>query len=148
MIKISRLADYAVVILATMARSESERLSAAEISGLTGLPEPTVAKVLKNLSRQDLVESIRGAHGGYKMLKAPEDIEISAVIAAVDGPIMLTACVEPGQEDCDYAAKCSVKGRWNDVNEAVISALKNVSLSDMAFDAPPDFIDMKIEERA
>lgn len=147
MIKISRLADYAVVILATMARADSERLSAAEISGLTALPEPTVAKVLKNLAREAVVESSRGAHGGYRILKSPEDIEIAEIITAVDGPIALTACVEPGQEDCDYEALCPVKGRWNNVNAAVEQALKQVCLADMAYDVP-DFINEKTEERA
>ena len=64
------------------------------IAATTGIPEPTVAKVLKTLAAGGLVASQRGARGGYRLLRPLSAIPIADVIAAVDGPIALTACVE------------------------------------------------------
>ena len=64
------------------------------IAATTGIPEPTVAKVLKTLAAGGLVASQRGARGGYRLLRPLSAIPVADVIAAVDGPIALTACVE------------------------------------------------------
>jgi len=130
MIKVSKMADYAVVVLATLARSDAQ-MTASGISTKTGLPEPTVAKVLKLLSREDFLASIRGVNGGYKLSKAPNEISVARIITAVDGPISLTACVDGSEQVCGYESSCAVKGRWNNVNYAVRGALESVMLADM-----------------
>ncbi len=130
MIKVSKMADYAVVVLAALARSDGQ-MTASGISGQTGLPEPTVAKVLKLLSREEFLESIRGVNGGYKLSKASKEITIAKIISAVDGPISLTACVDDNDNSCGYQSRCAVKGRWNGVNHAVRGALESVTLADM-----------------
>ena len=130
MIKVSKMADYAVVVLAALARSDAQ-MNASGISGQTGLPEPTVAKVLKLLSRGQFLESTRGVNGGYRLSKAAGDITVAQIISTVDGPISLTSCVDGGDNSCGYESRCAVKGRWNGVNHAVRGALEGVTLADM-----------------
>lgn len=131
MIKISKMADYAVVMLGAMYKSGSDLISASQIASQTNLPEPTVAKVLKALAGGDVVISVRGVQGGYKLARAPQDIDMASVIMAVDGPVSLTACVEGSTDSCSYAVSCPVNGRWNAVNDAVRFALQSITLADM-----------------
>lgn len=125
------MTDYAVVILADMAERKTAQTSASMIAQSTKLPEPTVSKVLKLLARQNIVSSMRGASGGYTLNKTPDQITMALVITATDGPIALTACVDQSSECCDRSGHCSIKGQWNPINKAMISALENVSLSQM-----------------
>lgn len=132
MLKISKLADYAVVVLVEMARQpEGQRATAAGLAASTKLPEPTVAKVLKLLGKAGIVTSTRGASGGYALSRDLTGISVAAIIEAVDGPVSLTSCVDGGKGDCFYQGSCGVRGRWDGVNTAIHSALQSVTLSDM-----------------
>lgn len=133
MIKLSKMTDYAVVILAGMARHPGKKLSAAELAASTHLPEPTVAKILKTLARKGVITSERGAQGGYILPLPAENVKIINVIEAMDGPIAMTACVkeEGAGECCDHEKTCQMKGKWNPVNAAIIGALQNLTLADM-----------------
>ena len=93
MLRLSKLTDYAVVVLVRLSRETGVQTSPGIAVG-TGIPEPTVAKVLKTLAAGGLVASQRGARGGYRLLRPLSAIPVADVIAAVDGPIALTACVE------------------------------------------------------
>ncbi|GBQ15615.1 transcriptional regulator [Komagataeibacter rhaeticus DSM 16663] len=99
------------------------------LSRSTGIPEPTVAKVLKILATQGIVTSQRGARGGYRLAHPLEEISIAAVIEAIDGPISLTTCVDGG--DCDARSTCGLGGEWDLVNTAIRNALSVIMLSDM-----------------
>jgi FeS assembly SUF system regulator len=140
MLKLSKLTDYAVVVLIRL--SESERATGGcgcadavqtspGIAAATGVPEPTVAKVLKALAGANLVVSQRGARGGYRLARPITAIAVADVISAVDGPIALTACVDGGAGDCDMQNMCAVRGRWDLVNEAIRGALTGITLADM-----------------
>lgn len=132
MIRISKLADYAVVVLAALARRGGEGASAVALSEETKIPEPTVSKVLKLLARGEVLESTRGANGGYRLERAPREISVAEIIMAIEGPVSMTACVEGGAgECCDFSAYCQVKGRWDDVNHAIREALTGITLEDM-----------------
>lgn len=135
MIKLSRLTDYAVVILAEMSRSRredgGELIAASTLSSRTGIPEPTVSKVLKTLSRNGLIVSVRGVSGGYRLDMAAADLPVSQIIAAMEGPISLTSCVTGSHESCALEGKCHMHGRWNPVNAAIRGALDQVTLADM-----------------
>lgn len=131
MIKLSKLTDYSVVILAEMARGDG-LMTAAGLADKSGLPEPTVAKVLKLLARGAVVVSVRGASGGYRLERNPAEISIASVIAALEGPVMLTACAEhSGGACCDHQHRCAMKGQWDPVNAAMREALEAVSLAQM-----------------
>ncbi len=131
MIKISKLADYAVVVLATLGQSDKALMTATGISAMTRLPEPTVAKVLKILAKGEILESVRGANGGYRLTKSSHAITVADIVRTIDGPIALTTCVDNNHAACDFEAGCPVKGRWDSVNVAVRAALESVTLADM-----------------
>jgi len=137
MLRLSRLTDYAVVVLVRLSRGETVQTSPG-IAASTGIPEPTVAKVLKILAASGLVTSQRGAHGGYRLLRPLASLPIADVIEAIDGPIALTACVDGGSS-CDAHHLCPVRGRWDPVNEAIHQALSSITLADMA-EAPVPFL--------
>lgn len=135
MIKISKLADYGVVVmgaLADMKNSKSDAahtiVAATDLSTYTHLPTPTVAKVLKLLAKGGLVKSTRGAQGGYYLARDVGTISLADIVRAVDGPVMLVECAE-GEGNCSIAEYCALKGRWGAVNRVVAQALANVPLT-------------------
>jgi FeS assembly SUF system regulator len=130
MLRLSRLTDYAVVVLVRLSAAQGVATS-PEVAASVGIPEPTVAKVLKALAGHGLVTSTRGAHGGYRLGRPISQIAISEVIVAIDGPIALTSCVD-GASGCDSLPLCPMAGRWDPVNHAIRNALSNTSLADMA----------------
>lgn len=135
MLRVSKLTDYAVVVLTRLSEGCTTVGGAVQtspaISQMTGVPEPTVAKVLKALGTSGLVLSQRGARGGYRLSRPLETITVADVIVAVDGPIALTACVDGGTGGCDVCSTCAVKGRWDLVNDSIRQALGAISLADM-----------------
>lgn len=130
MLRLSRLTDYAVVVLVRLAQADGVE-TAPCIAAATGIPEPTVAKVLKGLAQTDLVTSQRGAHGGYRLARPLAAIPIADVIVAIDGPIALTACVEGTGGSCDSSSLCPMAGRWEVVNDAISEALGSITLAEM-----------------
>lgn len=131
MIKLSRLTDYAVVILAEMAKEKGGVLSAAGLSVRTKLPEPTVSKILKLLAKGGLITSVRGINGGYILEQTDGTLKVTDIIEAMEGPIALTACVSGSHDDCALERMCAMNGRWNKVNVAIRTALSDVTLADM-----------------
>jgi len=141
MFRLSKLTDYAVVVLVRLSRAESVQTSPG-ISAATGIPEPTVAKVLKAMAGRGLVTSQRGARGGYRLSRGLSSIPVGDVIAAIDGPVALTACVDGG--GCETQRLCPLHGRWDPVNEAIRAALSSITLSDMAAAVPRAFRDLDV----
>lgn len=125
------MTDYAMVMLGAMARNKNALLSAAEISESSGVPEPTVSKIMKTLVKTDIVSSVRGVNGGYRLNAPPDKISVSSVVAAIEGEVTLTACVDGSDECCALSDTCGMKGRWNPVNAAIKAALDNVTLAEM-----------------
>lgn len=140
MFKLSRMADYGVVLLSTMARQQEARYSATELSVRTTLPAPTVSKILKLLSKADIVNSTRGAHGGYALSRPPVAITVAEIITAFDGPVALTACVGGSDDSCAVESLCPMAGGWNKINLAVKTALDSVTLADMLSDTSVNFL--------
>ena len=124
MLKLNRLTDYAVVILSRLSKKPGAVQTAGEISSGTGLPLPTVSKILKLMARSSLIASHRGVNGGYSLDRLAGEVR-------VDGPIALTACVDGATEHCDIEASCPMRGNWNTVNEAIRTALDSVTLADL-----------------
>lgn len=139
MLRLSRLTDYAVVALVRLGRANSLDGGVETTPGIAaaiGIPEPTVAKVLKALTNSGLVISQRGAHGGYRLAKPLVQIPVADVIVAIDGPIALTSCVD-GAIGCESQSLCPVAGRWDPVNHAIRDALSGITLADMEAAAIP-----------
>ena len=130
MIRMSKLTDYAIVILAHLARAE-RTLTAQELSSRSLVPLPTVSKLCKELSRAGLLQSHRGRHGGYALTRPPEQISVAEVVEALEGPISLTECGSTGTEACGMEPSCIARGTWDPVSRAVQAALRALPLSEI-----------------
>lgn len=129
--RLSNLADYAVVTMSAAARHcGGARTSAAELASETGLPAPTVQKVVSKLSAAGLLRSVRGAKGGLQLARPAAAITLADIVEAVEGPIALTACVEGA--DCAVDHSCSVRPHWPVVNAALRGALAGIPLTQLA----------------
>lgn len=132
MLKLPKLTDYAVVILAMMAQRPERLHSTAGLAEGTGLAVPTVAKILKQLTRSQLLTAQRGTRGGYRLSRPASSITIADIVTALDGPVSLTACVDTGHQNCGVASRCAMHGQWNAINRAILQVLAGVTLQDMA----------------
>ncbi len=130
MLKISKLTDYGTVILAELAATGDRVASASELAAKTGIGAPTVSKILKALSRAELVCSTRGASGGYRLARAPGDISAADIIDALEGPVSITDC-SSDHRNCDFESTCNVGSAWQRINIAIRRALDDVSLEDL-----------------
>ena len=132
MIRLSRLSDYGIVLMASWPSSRpSTQHSAREIAERTQLPLPVVSKILKALTREGLLLSQRGPRGGYSLARRPDRINVVEMITALEGPIGLTECtMHPGQ--CVQEASCHVRKPWQQINHVVRSALARVTLAELA----------------
>lgn len=141
MFKISRMTDYGVVVMAQLAQARDTVVTAPDVASAAGLPAPTVAKILKRMVRGGLVTSHRGIHGGYALSRPAEEISVADIIAALEGPVAVTACVDTHSgETCTVESLCLIRGCWDRVNAAVTRTLASMSLAEIA--APPDFINL------
>lgn len=131
MLRLNKMTDYAVVVLGRMAREPGRVRTAAMLAEATGVPVPTVSKLLKQLAATALVTAHRGAKGGYSLDRPANAVTVAEVVEALDGPIALTACVDGADDSCDAESWCPMSGNWNRVNNAIRAALDCVTLADM-----------------
>ena len=141
MVRISKLSDYAVQLLAALARSPERALNARDLSAAAGIAEPTVRKLLKALSRAQLLISRRGVLGGYRLARPPEKISVAEILEAIEGPVALTECNVPGGKLCERQSHCGMRKTWQSVNRVIYGALDHLTLSQMAQARPNVSID-------
>jgi FeS assembly SUF system regulator len=135
-LRLSKLCDYAIVVLVHFARDGVSVRSAADVARSSRIPRPTVAKILKSLTSAGLLASARGASGGYRLSRPPEAISVSDIIAAMEEPLALTDCASAGPCDCRLERTCLVREHWRTINETVRQALGTLSLADLARPVP------------
>jgi FeS assembly SUF system regulator len=132
MIRISRLTDYGIVLMTTLAREATREVrTARELSAETHLPVPTVSKLLKILAREGLLAAHRGAKGGFGLARPAAAISILEVIRALEGPVGITECSAHPAERCELELLCPVGRNWQIINRAVRSALEAITVADM-----------------
>lgn len=137
MIRLSRLADYGVLLACTMASRSEHCHNAFDLAGGTGVPAPTVSKLLAAMARAGILVSQRGAKGGYRLARAPAEITAADIVSAVDGPIALTVCLEHGDGACEVESLCTTRHGWRRINDAVRNAMQGVSLAELAMPSFP-----------
>jgi FeS assembly SUF system regulator len=142
MMRLSRLADFAIVLMTHMAQSPGATHSAAEMAAATRLPGPTVAKVLARLCHEGLIGSARGVKGGYRLERPAAAISVDSIVSAVDGPVALTQCITPKDGShpvsrCEVETLCRSRVGLHAINRAVRKALEEVSLADIAMAGLP-----------
>ncbi len=130
MLRLSKLTDYATVILSFMARDRAQMRAAMEIAAMTGIAPPTVSKILKLLVNANVLISTRGAKGGYALARMPEEISVATVISALEGPIALTEC-SISHQGCEQASGCDILGNWSLINQTIHNALESVTVADL-----------------
>lgn len=155
--RLSSMADYAVLTMTAAARHcgsslvcgpdghKRARVSAAQLAQETGLPTPTVQKLVSKLSAAGLIKSVRGAGGGLKLARPAAAITLADIVEAVEGPMALTACMETGRDsgreagrgDCALEAGCALRPHWPGVNEALRATLAAIPLTQLTGQAPP-----------
>jgi FeS assembly SUF system regulator len=133
MIRLSRLADYGVALMTQIALAGARLQSAQELAAATGVPLPTVSKLLAALARAGLLVASRGARGGYRLARPAEQISVGAIVSAVDGPIALTQCIEHGPGACEVEVLCPTQHGWKAINEGVRRAFNAVSLAELVW---------------
>jgi FeS assembly SUF system regulator len=131
MLRISRLTDYATVILATLAGEPERVQTATALAEHTQIAAPTVSKLLKQLQRANLVTSTRGLHGGYQLARPATDITAADILDALEGPVALTDCAA-GHGHCGIEHSCRVGRAWQRLNQAIRHSLNEVTLAQLA----------------
>ncbi len=131
MLRLSKLADYATVLMTAVAAAPERTHTGVELAERTHIPAPTVAKLLKTLTRGGLLESSRGAHGGYRLARDAGRISMADIIGALEGPISVTDCATGGG-GCSIEHDCAARTNWRLINQAIRQALEAVTLAQMA----------------
>jgi FeS assembly SUF system regulator len=130
MLRVTKLTDYATVVLTVLAARTGEVLSATELAERSGLETPTVSKLLKPLAQAGLLEGIRGAHGGYRLSRDAAGITLKQIVEAIEGPLAMTECSQHDGQ-CGIAHQCGVRANWRLINDVVADALQAVTLAQM-----------------
>jgi FeS assembly SUF system regulator len=140
MIKLSRMADYAILLVSRMATNPKRLYRAQELANFTSLSITTVNKILSKLTRSKITESVRGAAGGYRLSLEAKKISVRVIIDIIDGKVALTACAENSDEYCNLLDFCPTQKNWQIINNAVCDALDSVNIEDMI--NPEKFFDI------
>lgn len=130
MLQISKLTDYAILILSRLVLNVERVTSAAWLAQELRLALPTVSKLLKILTEAGLVISFRGQAGGYQLARSPADITVADVVSAIEGKLAITECCAPGNS-CVLDSVCAVKENWRLINKMIFSVLAGITLHDM-----------------
>ncbi len=136
MIRLSRLADYGVVLMTHIACSRPALHTAQAVARATTIPLPTTSMLLSALAGAGILAAMRGPGGGYRLARRPEQISIAEIVGAIDGPIALTQCIERGPGSCELEGLCPSRTGWHVINRAVRKAFEEVSLADLLTAAP------------
>jgi FeS assembly SUF system regulator len=137
MIRMTRQTDYGIVLLTRMAhRPAAEVHTARDLAAEARLPLPMVSKILKMLAKKGLLVSHRGAKGGYSLAQRPEEISVSRIISAMEGPVAMTNCSFATPGTCEHETVCPTRGNWQRINRVVRQALEQISLLEMAHPLP------------
>ncbi len=131
MFKLNRMTDYAILVLGVLAHRHGEILATAQLAELTGLNQPTVAKVAKTLVGADLLDTQRGVHGGYRLARRAAGISLVQIVEAMEGPIVVNDCVDVAQDPHVVDNCCFMSRNWKMVNLTVRNALSDLSLEDL-----------------
>lgn len=124
--KISRKADYALRAVLHIARQPNEKRNSINvIAESERIPRDFLAKILKELTRAQILKSYQGVHGGYQMAKSPSSVSVLDVIEAMDGPLGLNLCVRGDRGcDCDKTDHCSMYPFWSKLQQQFRTQLK------------------------
>tara|TARA_B100001027_G_C16243141_1_gene320445 strand:- start:901 stop:1332 length:432 start_codon:yes stop_codon:yes gene_type:complete len=128
MLKVTRLADYAVLILCQFSFKRNTVLSSTKICRGTGIKKATVNKLLALLVKGNVLSAVRGPRGGYKPSRELENISVKEIIEAIEGPVSLTDCIDNNSTKCNLISTCVTKNTWSMVNSAIVDTLHSIKV--------------------
>src|SRR5690242_12020889 len=136
MLRVSTRGEYGVRLMVDLARHYGGTpRSLSEIGQAEGLQLKVqyLEQLVRSLREHGLVESTRGAHGGYRLSRAPDEISMGEVVRALEGPIAPMICATEGEMEilCDRIDGCSTRYLWARVRDAVTSVLDSITLADL-----------------
>ena len=130
MLRVTKLTDYATLVMTVLAAAPDAVLSANELAERAGIELPTASKELKPLAQAGLVDGFRGANGGYRLARDAREVSLADIVEAMEGPLAMTECsIHEGQ--CGIEDSCNVRGNWQRVNDVIAKALRDISLHEM-----------------
>jgi len=130
MLRVTKLTDYATIVLSTLADAPERVHNATELAERAHLELPTVSKLLKTLTQAGLVQSFRGSAGGYRLARPASQISLIHIVEAIEGPLGMTEC-SGEHSSCEHETHCGVRSKWLRINDVVADALRGVSLAEM-----------------
>lgn len=132
MLKLSKMADYAGVIVVQMVREPNRTHTASSLADGLSLPKATVAKCLKMLAKSGILTSQRGVNGGYRLARPAGEISVAQVIGALEGPVQIADCIHSHANSCQIVETCPMRGGWDGINAEIQQMLQNKTVADMA----------------
>lgn len=131
--KLSTKGKYGVRAVFEIARNAGNGpITIKEIAERQGISFSYLEQILNRLGRTGIIESVRGPGGGYLLGKKPADLTIGDVVRALEGPIALSHCLEPGMSgDCYQADDCVARMVWSRVGAKIEEALDSISFEDL-----------------
>ena len=130
MLRITKMTDYAVLILANLALHDNKLLTAKEIASETHISLPTTQKILKKLNRKNLVISKQGASGGYSLDPETKKLSVATLLEKLDGDLSITQCSST-DDQCEVEDFCNIGNAWQMINQRVQWALNDITLGDL-----------------
>jgi Rrf2 family protein len=132
MIRISKMADYGVLLLGHFARSDEALTSSAELAEAYHMPRSVVANLLKEFGRAGLLESRRGLHGGYRLARPAAEITLLEMLNAIEGPVQLIDCAADGTTPpCCYEDVCPSRSPMQSVHRKLIELFDSITLAEL-----------------
>jgi len=129
--QVSRKVDYALRAIIYLSLQPGGRsVPVKEIASRRRIPRKFLEKIIRDLSRADLVKAHRGAHGGYTLARLPDQVTFRDVIEAVEGPIALNICVNELKE-CSVLSSCNMQRIWQEGQRRMLEYFADTTLADL-----------------
>lgn len=136
MLRVTRLTDYATLLMTVLGAAPETVYSAAALAERTHLELTTVSKVLKALAQAGLVEGLRGVNGGYRLARPTHEVSLFEIVEAIEGRLEMTEC--SGEHSrCEHEPHCGLAPHWRRVNDVIADALRSMTLAQMLPPAVP-----------
>ena len=132
--KVSTRGEYGMRAMVELSRRYGDGpTSLATIADSSSVPAAYLEHLMRDLREREIVKSTRGAHGGYELTRAPQDIYIGEVYRALEGPVAPMDCVSevPVDEECPLIAGCATRVAWVKVRDNIVDVLDSTSLADL-----------------
>ena len=130
MLRVTRLTDYATLLMTVLASAPEAVHPAAALAERTRLEPTTVSKVLKALAQAGLIEGLRGVNGGYRLALAPAQISLFEIVEAIEGRLEMTEC-SGAHSRCEHEPHCGLAPHWRRVNDVIADTLRGMTLAQM-----------------